>query len=164
MALKHSLLLVGTFPFFPQPRRQCFFIHFCLSLCVQPSVQWMVIFLKSIIWSYIQAFSSSVSHIFTLTYRPAVCHMWRAHMPTPVLRQSIHRIWHKFNSCFQTGRPHRSKVVSLSKLLESANNNIQIDFMWFTELTCPLIIHIIGVTVFYSKCVLVKNKEISSVI
>lgn len=69
----------------------------------------------------------------------------RAGILSSSLKHSIHTVSDKCRSCVQTGRPHRSKKVSLSEILASFNENAQIDYIWITELTYQPILHIADV-------------------
>lgn len=83
---------------------------------------------------------------------------------TPNLSHSIRDVTRKCQSCAGTGRPRRSKKVSLSRVLDTFNSHIQIDFFFVPELTNLPILHIIDVSTSYSECVLLPTREIPDVI
>lgn len=88
----------------------------------------------------------------------------RAGILTPARRYSILNISRKRRSCVQMGGPHGSRKVYLSKLFDSLNDKIQIDFIWISELTDQPILNIVDVATPYSECAVVPTREISDVI
>lgn len=103
-------------------------------------------------------------HAYEHIYAENICIICeRSGILTPALRHYIQKSSRKCKSFVQTERHHRSKKVYFSKLLESFNENVQIDFMWINELSDQPILHIFDISTSYSECVLVPNKEISSV-
>lgn len=122
------------------------------------------VFLKKLSYGRISRRLVHLLHAYSQLHTDDLCVICeRASILTPALRHSLYHVSRKCRSCAQNGRPHRSKKVSLSKLFETFNDNIQIDFMWITELTLHLILHTAGMSTSYFKFVLVPNREILSV-
>ena len=70
----------------------------------------------------------------------------RAGVLTGVLSKALDEAFARCTSCQSTGRPLQSRKISLSKILASFNDHVQVDFMYIAELggTSP-ILHMVDV-------------------
>lgn len=71
-----------------------------------------------------------ISHL-PLTYMEEICR--RAEVLTPQVKKSLESVVQKCSSCKSTGRPNRSRNVSLSKPLNEFNEHVQIDYFFMNE-------------------------------
>ena len=86
----------------------------------------------------------------------------RAGVLNRVLSTAIDEAFRRCNSCQSTGRPLQSRKVSLSKILASFNDHVQVDFVYITELsgTKP-ILHMVDVHTGFSATALPGCRDIN---
>ena len=87
----------------------------------------------------------------------------RAGVLTPVLKQALEAAFAKCTSCRVTGRLLCSRKVLFCRLLLSFNDDVQIDFMFLSEMNNLPILHIIDMSTGYSCTVLMETREIEYV-
>ena len=83
---------------------------------------------------------------------------------TPVPRQALQSAYNKCNPCLTTGKPLRSRKVSLQKLLSIFNDHIQIDFVFLRERTKMSSVHIVASKSGLSVAKVVASRELDEAV
>lgn len=80
-----------------------------------------------------------------------------------VLHQALKSVIDKCSTCRSTGRPLKSRKVSFGKILSSFSLNVQVDFLFISEMENDPTLHIVDVHAAYSVTVLMESRDMNAV-
>ena len=84
----------------------------------------------------------------------------RAKILTPTLKKELQDAFANCTSCLQSGRPLNSRKFSLSRVLSSFNDHLQIDFFFIQELGNLPILCMVDVATGYASTVLMSSRDL----
>ena len=82
---------------------------------------------------------------------------------TPVPKQAFKVAFDKFTLCKSTGRPVRSRKVSLGKAFPSFNQHVQVDCMFIGEMKTLPMLHMVDTSTAFSVTVLMDIQDMEPV-
>lgn len=88
----------------------------------------------------------------------------RAGILTPHLASSFRDVTRHCTACAGTGRLQRTMETSLTKVLVSFNENIQVDLLYISELSNLPTLHIVDTATSFSECALLPSREMPDII
>lgn len=88
----------------------------------------------------------------------------RAGILTPMLSHSLRDVTRRCLACQGTGRPHRARKSSLTRVISSFNDHIKIDLMYLPDLTSLPILHTVDSATAFPECIILPSREMPDII
>lgn len=76
-----------------------------------------------------------------------------------MLKQALQSALDKCTSCEETGPPHRSRKVSLTRLLLPFNQHVHIDYLFVFEFVNTPILHMVDSETAFSVATLLESRQ-----
>ena len=84
----------------------------------------------------------------------------RAKLLTPLLKKELEEAFSKCKNCLQTGGPLHSRKVSLTRVLPSFSDHVQIDFLFSQELGNMPFVCILDFSTAFAVTVLMDSRDL----